>query len=127
MKPQIVIDMNLSIEWVAAFAVRGWTAVHWSMVGDIRASDHEIMAWAKEHGAIIFTHDLDFGTILATTQARGPSVIQVRTQNILPEHLADLVGGALDRYEDEIQRGAIIVINEQTRRVRLLPLHRRDH
>lgn len=124
MKPQIVIDMNLSIEWVTAFAVRGWTAVHWSTIGDIRAPDYEIMAWTKEHGAIVFTHDLDFGTILATTQATGPSVIQVRTQNILPEHLADLVCGALDRYEDEIQRGAIIVINEQTRRVRLLPLHR---
>lgn len=124
MKPQIVIDMNLSLEWVAAFAARGWTAVHWSTIGDIWASDHEIMAWAVKHGVIVFTHDLDFGTILATTQATGPSVIQVRTQNILPEHLADLVCSALDKYADEIQQGAIVVVNEQNRRVRLLPLHR---
>jgi len=124
MKPQIVIDMNLSIEWVAAFAVRGWTAVHWSTIGDIRAPDHEIMAWAVDHGVIVFTHDLDFGTILATTQATAPSVIQVRAQNILPEHLADLVCSALDKYADEIHQGAIVVVNEQNRRVRLLPLRR---
>ena len=62
----------------------GIEAVHWSSVGDLRAPDHLIMDFAREHGYIVFTHDLDFGTILAATQAEAPSVIQIRTQNITP-------------------------------------------
>jgi predicted nuclease of predicted toxin-antitoxin system len=39
MSVPIVVDMNLSVEWVAELAQHGWTAVHWSMVGDPRAED----------------------------------------------------------------------------------------
>jgi len=45
------------------------------------------MAWAREHVHVVFTHDLDFGTLLALTRASGPSVIQVGSQDVLPEHL----------------------------------------
>lgn len=38
------------------------------------------MAWALTNDYIVFTHDLDFGTLLAITQADAPSVIQVRSQ-----------------------------------------------
>ncbi|MCG6971428.1 MAG: DUF5615 family PIN-like protein [Gammaproteobacteria bacterium] len=57
----------------------GFYAVHWSDVGDPRASDKEIMEWSDEYGYIVFTHDLDFTTLLIATQAKGPSVIQLRT------------------------------------------------
>ena len=46
MSVRLVIDMNLSVEWVAEFATHGWAAVHWSTVGDPRADDAVIMAWA---------------------------------------------------------------------------------
>ena len=44
MSVRIVIDMNLSIEWVPVLAGHGWSAVHWSTVGDPRAEDSAIMA-----------------------------------------------------------------------------------
>ncbi len=31
---KIVIDMNLSPEWVSVFEAAGYQAVHWSSVGD---------------------------------------------------------------------------------------------
>ncbi len=65
-----VIDMNLSPTWVDVFARHGWTAVHWTAVGDPRATDRTILAWAVAHDAVVFTHDLDFGAILAATGAR---------------------------------------------------------
>lgn len=43
------------------------------------ATDEEIMRWARENGYVVFTHDLNFGVILAATRAQSPSVIQVRT------------------------------------------------
>jgi predicted nuclease of predicted toxin-antitoxin system len=44
---RLLIDMNLSIEWVAALAQHGYDAVHWSAVGDPKATDAEIMARAR--------------------------------------------------------------------------------
>ena len=83
MSVKIIIDMNLAREWEALLQAAGWMAVHWSSVGDPRAPDHEIMDWARENGYVVFTHDLDFGTMLALTHMSGPSVLQVRAQDTL--------------------------------------------
>jgi hypothetical protein len=34
MSVKLVIDMNMSPEWVAELGRHGWSAVHWSTVGD---------------------------------------------------------------------------------------------
>jgi len=49
------------------------------------------MLWAKANGHLLFTHDLDFGAILAATEAEGPSVIQIRAQDISPGHAKNLL------------------------------------
>lgn len=123
---KILIDMNLSPDWTAAFAVQGIESVHWSSVGDPRAEDTEIMEYARANDFVVFTHDLDFGTILALTQAMSPSVIQVRAQNILPPHLADTVVAILQTNENVLVQGALIVVDEGRARVRILPLQRRS-
>jgi predicted nuclease of predicted toxin-antitoxin system len=46
MSVPLVNDMNLSTEWVTELARYGWTAVHWSTIGEPRAEDSVIMAWA---------------------------------------------------------------------------------
>lgn len=81
---KILVDMNLSPEWVDVFFKHDIPAVHWSTVGDPRGEDMELMDWARADGYIVFTHDLDFGTTLALTGAESPSVIQVRTQDVTP-------------------------------------------
>ena len=68
---KILIDMNLSPEWVRVLERHGWTAVHWSTVGDPRAEDTVLMDWARRNQHIVFTHDLDFGALLALTQAKA--------------------------------------------------------
>ena len=83
---RLVVDISLSPAWVAVFTKHGWPADHWSAVGDPHAKDRIVMAWARENAHVVFTHDLDFGTLLALTRATGPSVIQVRTHDVLPEH-----------------------------------------
>ena len=65
MSVRVVVDMNLSVEWIPVLEKAGWPAVHWSAVGDPRADDAKIMTWALTHGCVVFTHDLDFGTALA--------------------------------------------------------------
>jgi len=122
MSLRIVVDMNLSVEWIPLLEQAGWSAVHWSAVGDPHAEDETIMAWALTNGHVVFTHDLDFGTTLALTHAEGPSVIQVRGQRVLPEHVGTLVLAALRRYEPELSVGALLVVEQAKSRVRVLPL-----
>jgi predicted nuclease of predicted toxin-antitoxin system len=122
MSIRLLIDMNLSPEWVAELARHGYDAIHWSNIGDGRAPDIEIMAWARANNRAVFTHDLDFGTLLALTHANGPSVLQVRGQNVLPEHMAPLVIAALRQYSADLTAGAMVVVEETKSRVRVLPI-----
>lgn len=122
MSISILIDMNLSPDWVAELSEQGWSSVHWSAIGSSRAKDSEIMAWALANDHVVFTHDLDFGTMLALTHALGPSVIQVRGQNVLPDHMAPIVVAALKQHETDLAAGALVVVDESKSRVRILPI-----
>jgi predicted nuclease of predicted toxin-antitoxin system len=119
---KILIDMNLSPDWVAAFTAENVESIHWSTIGDPRALDSEIIEYARANEYIVFTHDLDFGTILALTHAEGPSVIQVRTQNILPSHLVGTVVSVVREAATALKEGALVVVDETRSRVRILPL-----
>lgn len=120
---KLLVDMNLSPDWVAVLNQAGWETIHWSTIGNLRAADAEIMAWAKQNGQAVFTHDLDFGTLLALTQAEGPSVIQIRTQDVTPAAAGSMVINALRQFQSELEHGALIVLDAAQVRARILPLH----
>ena len=61
------------------------------------------------------------GAILAVTRATLPSVVQVRAQDVSPEHLADLVVRGLRQHEAILEQGALISIDEVRLRSRILP------
>ncbi|MBE9143801.1 DUF5615 family PIN-like protein [Planktothrix mougeotii] len=121
---KILIDMNLSPEWVKTFTDAGINSVHWSTVGDPRATDRLIMAWAADNNYIIFTNDLDFGAILAATQTQSPSVIQVRTQDLLPDAIGKLMINTLFQFQEQLETGALITLETSRSRVKILPIVR---
>jgi predicted nuclease of predicted toxin-antitoxin system len=122
MSLQLLIDMNLSPDWEPWFKANGIDARHWSQVGNHRASDTEIMDWARVHACVILTHDLDFGTILALTRSRGPSVVQLRTQDILPDRSGQLVLNVIRQFQSQFVRGALVTVDAANARVRVLPV-----
>ncbi len=119
--------MNLSPEWVGLFRQSGFDALHWSDIGRATAADDEVLQWARENQAVLFTHDLDFGILLARTESSGPSVIQVRTQNVTPGHLGNLVLLVLSAHGTALAAGALITVDETRARVRILPIRRRSN
>ncbi len=119
---RLLVDMNLSTEWIPTLHGAGHEAIHWSEVGDPRALDSALMAWAIEHQCAVLTHDLDFGAALALSGSSGPSVIQIRCLNVLPVRIGPMVIDLLSRYGEIIKRGALIVADERRHRVRVLPL-----
>lgn len=102
-------------------------AVHWSSVGKPDAPDEEIMEYARENGYTVFTHDLDFGAMIALTQATSPSILQVRAQDILPKSIGNIVIAILQKYKTELEQGALIVFDKSKERVRILPLQKSEN
>jgi predicted nuclease of predicted toxin-antitoxin system len=123
---RILIDMNLTPAWAPVLQAAGWEAIHWSHIGAPDAADSAIMTWAQQNHFVVFTHDLDFSALLAASNASGPSVIQVRTQNTLPDAMFATVEMALRRFVDELERGAIVIVEPSRVRARILPLRRRE-
>jgi predicted nuclease of predicted toxin-antitoxin system len=122
MSVKILVDMNLSPDWVSYLQSHGWEAVHWSTVGDPSAPDRTIMDWAIARGYVVFTHDLDFGAMLALTHHAGPSVIQIRDQDVLPNSAGTAIVAAIRQTDADLAKGALVVIRDNKSRIRILPL-----
>lgn len=121
---KLLIDMNLSPLWARVLNAAGHEAIHWSVLGSPTAPDGEILAWARQNGYILLTHDLDFAAILAATRADAPSVIQMRTHAPVPERCADLLTAVLKQHAASLAAGALLSVDEERSRIRLLPLNR---
>lgn len=119
---KLIVDMNLSPRWVGLLAGAGVQAVHWSMIGQRNAPDSEIMAYATANDCIVLTHDLDFSAILAATHGEKPSVVQIRAEDISPDVIGSQVIAALRQMETDLKEGALLTVEPNRTRLRLLPL-----
>ncbi|MFN4256959.1 MAG: DUF5615 family PIN-like protein [Saprospiraceae bacterium] len=121
---KILLDMNASPEWVYPLRDAGHECFHWSAIGDPKADDKAIFHWAAQNGFVVYTHDLDFGAILAATNAQFPSVVQIRTQKIFPDD-PDCVArilSYLQEFSETLAEGALVTVDELSARVRVLPI-----
>ncbi|MGC9194417.1 MAG: DUF5615 family PIN-like protein [Syntrophobacteraceae bacterium] len=119
---KLLIDMNLSPLWVSVLLEAGFDAVHWSTLGRSNALDTEIMDFAKANGYVVLTHDLDFGAILAATHGEKPSVVQIRSEDISPDVIGKSVIFALRQMTSELDEGALLTLDPNRPRLRMLPL-----
>jgi len=119
---KLLVDMNLSPRWVNLLAEAGIDTVHWSALGSPNAPDVEIMAFAKKHGYVVLTHDLDFSAILAATHGDKPSVVQIRSEDVSPDVIGKPVIDALHQMASELDAGSLLTVDPNRTRLRLLPL-----
>jgi predicted nuclease of predicted toxin-antitoxin system len=119
---KFLVDMNLSPAWVRFLADAGFEAVHWSSVGAGHAPDSELLQWAAGRGYVVLTSDLDFGAILAASQRRQPSVIQIRSDSLAPHSIGRAVLSAIRQASQELLAGAIMSVDPASARLRILPI-----
>ncbi len=120
---KLLVDMNLSPAWIPVLQAAGFDAIHWSALGSPDATDTILMMFARSHGYVILTHDLDFGTILAATQGAAPSVVQIRADNLSPDSLGSTVIGALHQAQEALAAGALVTVDPGRSRITLLPIN----
>jgi predicted nuclease of predicted toxin-antitoxin system len=119
---KILLDMNLSPAWVPYLTQAGFDCVHWRDVGEVAAPDTVVMSWARDNGYVLFTHDMDYGALLAASRATGPSVLQVRVKNTMPDAIGHDVVRVLNLRGDLFRRGVLVTVDRVRARIRVLPL-----
>lgn len=118
----LLVDMNLSPEWVEVLRRPGWVIRHWGAIGAKTAKDAVILEWARRHDFIVLTQDLDFVQLLHSTLAAGPSVVLLRAADEHDEVFRRQVGRVLAEHAQALREGAILVLDERRARLRALPL-----
>ena len=123
---KLLIDMNLSPRWCGLLEASGIEAVHWSSIGAATAPDSEIMIFAYDNQYIVLTQDLDFGIMLAMGKKAGPSVVQLRADDVSPKAVGTLLIRALQQMSADLEAGALLTVDPKRTRLRLLPLRPAD-
>ena len=80
------------------------------------------MEFAVANGYVVFTHDLDFGMLLAAYKTNGPSVLQVRSQDVLPSAIGAAVLRTIRAARPHLEAGALVTVDPFHQRIRLLPI-----
>ena len=101
--------------------------MHWSEVGAGNAPDVEIMTFARAHGYMVFAHDLDFGADSCRHAGReAERGVAVPNPSIRPrEAIGDALVAALRQMAGDLDEGALVTVEPDRMRVRLLPLRPR--
>jgi len=121
---KVLLDMNLSPRWESLLLDAGIEAVHWSRIGDNSAPDSLLASHALSNDMIVMTQDLDFGALLAASGNSGPSVVQIRAGDTSPESIGQEVIMALKQLSDELEKGALVTVDIERLRVRMLPIRK---
>ena len=118
---KLLVDMNLSPDWVPLLSSHGWETKDWSYVGPCNAPDTELMRWARQNQHVVLTQDLDFPQLLYATKDSGPSVVLLRMDNEFDATARDHVCAALALAESDLAAGALLTISGHRVRLRRLP------
>lgn len=120
---KFLIDNNLSPLLADALKAAGHDAVHVRDLGLQAAPDEAVLEQAHTGEQVLISADTDFGGLLSRSGASGPSVILVR--RLVGRRAAEqaaIILANLDQVAADLAAGAMVVIHEDTLRVRRLPL-----
>ena len=119
---RLLLDQGLPRTTGKLLSAAAWNVVHVGDIGLDRATDQQILDYARSDNRVCVTLDADFHARLATTDAIAPSVIRVRKEGLQARAIADLLMTVWPRIEQSIIDGAMITITEKSIRVRGLPV-----
>jgi predicted nuclease of predicted toxin-antitoxin system len=117
------VDQCLSAGLAEGLSAAGHDAVHVSAYEMSRADDTEILARAAEEDRVLLSADTDFGGLLAARRVAVPSVILYRRRTRRRPHEQVLILLAnLTTVEDDLEAGAIVIVEDHGIRIRRLPI-----
>lgn len=119
---KFLADMGVSMTTVDLLRQAGEAVVHLRDEGLHRLPDDEILEKARREQRVVLTFDLDFGDLLAAGGNATPSVILFRMRNQTPAAVTPRLFRVLDACRAELERGAIVIVEDERYRLRRLPV-----
>jgi len=117
-----LLDMQVSPGLASVLAKRGHEGVHASQMGLGTSPDEDLLGYARAHGMIVVTADLDFPRLMALSESKGPGVLLFRGGNYSEREMADLLSRVLDEVGEEVLERSICVVDRRRIRITSLPL-----
>lgn len=119
---RLIADVHISPLTVAALKVQGYDIVRTTDLLPATAADAEILALARVQGRVILTQDLDFSMLVALSNYGLPSLITLRLSSVKPDLVTQKLLDVLPTVETELTEGAAVTINDDSVRIRKLPI-----
>lgn len=121
---RFLADAGISPQTVTLLETLKHETEHVRVLGMHRATDREVLAYARTHNQVVLTFDLDFGEILAAVAVRAPSVIIFRLSDQRPANVNRQLAVVLLECAAELEMGALVLVEEGRYRLRKLPIGR---
>lgn len=102
----------------------GYNVFHTVDLNMQKATDREIILYAKYHSCICVTLDSDFHSIIALDGEATPSVIRIRIEGLDGKKIADLLHKIIDKINIQLDKGCLVTVNENAFRIRALPVNK---
>ncbi len=119
---KLLLDQGLPRSTAVLLRQAGLDALHVGEIGYATAEDEAILERGREEDRIIVTLDADFHTLLALSEASTPSVIRLRIEGLRGEAAAALLQAIITQFDEDLEQGAAVTVQEGRVRVRRLPL-----
>jgi predicted nuclease of predicted toxin-antitoxin system len=119
---RFLLDECISARLAPLVAKAGHDVVHVSDRGLAGHVDQEVLAAARDEERVLVSADTDFGELLAKQGLPLPSLVLFRQGNRGPEHQAATLLDNLDYVAEDLTAGAMVVITDDSIRIRNLPM-----
>jgi predicted nuclease of predicted toxin-antitoxin system len=119
---RLIADVHISPLTVAALKAQGYDIVRTTDLLPATAADAEILELARVQGRVVLTQDLDFSMLVALSNYGLPSLITLRLSSVKPDLVTQKLLDVLPTVETELTEGAAVTINDDSVRIRKLPI-----
>ena len=119
---RFLADVHISPLTVAALKFQGYDILRSTDLLPATAADIDILELARVEGRIIITQDLDFSMLIAVGKYNQPSLVTLRLSSAKPDAIAQRLLEVLPQLEEELTQGSALTIDDNSVRIRKLPI-----
>jgi predicted nuclease of predicted toxin-antitoxin system len=119
---RLLADVHISPKTVADLQKQGYEIMRSLEVLPANAPDINILEFARTENWVVLTQDLDFSMLVALSRYSQPSLITLRLSSAKPDTVTQKLLDVLPQIEEALQEGSAITIQDESIRIRKLPV-----
>ena len=119
---RLLADVHISPKTVGDLQKQGYEIIRSSEVLPANAPDINILEFARTENWVVLTQDLDSSMLVALSRYSQPSLITLRLSSAKPDIVTQKLLDVLPQIEESLQEGSAITIQDESIRIRKLPV-----